>query len=278
MSLAIVFKGTEGIVLAVDSRVTLTAQFGPPVKGQVALIPSTFDNATKLLRVKGQQYIGAVTYGVGAIGQQQPRTAHSFIPEFEAELSKYKSGRLSVKEFADKLSEFFMRQWETHDMPKQVDLGGTMVFYVAGYNEGEAYGRVYELQIPTEPTPKEWHAGAGMFGVVWGGQQEFVTRLISGFDPQLCDIAQEFLKFTDEQKKGLAEHLRARLQARIPFQFLPLQDCINLAILLIRATMTIQTFLVGVRGVGGAIDVATITKTEGIELVQTKSLTGEVKA
>ena len=71
MSLGIAFKGPEGIVLAADSRVTLTAQ----VPGRNMLLPATFDNATKLLQIAGQQYIGVVTYGAGAIGQQEPRTA-----------------------------------------------------------------------------------------------------------------------------------------------------------------------------------------------------------
>jgi hypothetical protein len=78
MSLGIAFKGPEGIVLAADSRVSLTANApGKPP------ITATFDNAIKLLQVKGQKYVGAVTYGLGAIGQQEPRTAHSFVPEFE---------------------------------------------------------------------------------------------------------------------------------------------------------------------------------------------------
>jgi hypothetical protein len=273
MSLAIVFKGTEGIVLAVDSRVTLTAQLPHKINNLPVMIPSTFDNATKLLYVAGQPYVGAVTFGVGAFGQKEPRTAYSFMPEFEAELSKDKVGRLSVKAFADKLGEFFMRKWDLQGMPKQVEPGNSMVFYVAGYDDGETYGHIYELQIPTAPAPKEWHAG--QFGVVYGGQHEFVSRLLSGFDPQLGNVAQEFLKFPEEKKKGLEEYLKAKLQASIPYQFLPLQDCINLAILLIRATMTIQTFLVGVRGVGGKIDVIAITRTEGVKNIQLKEPAGE---
>ena len=63
MSLAIVFKGPEGLALAVDSRVTLTVQ----LPGQNVVIPSTFDNATKLLQIQGQTHIGVVTYGLGAL-------------------------------------------------------------------------------------------------------------------------------------------------------------------------------------------------------------------
>jgi hypothetical protein len=76
------------------------------------LIPSTFDNATKLLEINGQKFVGAVTYGLGALGTQQPRTAHSFIPEFEEELKKkYSEKRLSVYDFSQELSDFFSLQW-----------------------------------------------------------------------------------------------------------------------------------------------------------------------
>jgi 20S proteasome alpha/beta subunit len=76
MSLGIAFKGPEGIVLAADSRVTLTAEMKHG--NEKMTLPSTFDNATKLLKIAEHNYIGVVTYGVGAIGQQEPRTAHSF--------------------------------------------------------------------------------------------------------------------------------------------------------------------------------------------------------
>ncbi len=63
MSLGIAFKGPEGIVLAADSRVTLTAQNAQTN----TRLPAYFDNATKLLKVGGQEYVGAVTYGVGEV-------------------------------------------------------------------------------------------------------------------------------------------------------------------------------------------------------------------
>ena len=53
MSLAIAFKGPEGIVLAADSRVTLTGELPG---GEI--FTSYFDNATKLLIVQGQPYVG----------------------------------------------------------------------------------------------------------------------------------------------------------------------------------------------------------------------------
>lgn len=271
MSLGIVFKGPEGIVLAADSRVTLTAQLTQPT-GQNLILPATFDNATKLLKVKGQDFVGAVTYGAGAIGQTAPRTAHSFIPEFEAKLNQETSERLSVADFANKLSEFFMTQWVAN-MPS-IYSGPEMVFLVGGFDQDAAYGRVFEIGIPTRPSPKEWHADPGMFGPVWGGQREFTDRLIQGFDPNLFQIAKTTLCLSDEQINTLRNALNP-LSVQIPYQFLPLQDCVDLSIFLIRTTMTIQTWQIGIRGVGGAIDLATITRTDGYKPVQQKKVKGE---
>ncbi len=222
MSLGIVFKGPEGIVLAADSRVTLTAQLQQPNQPPMPL-PSTYDNATKLLRVKGQEHVGAVTYGVGAIGPTEPRTAHSYIPEFEQELKDV--GRLSVQDFANRLSQFFLDKWTVQNMPTIP--GQDMVFLVGGYDEGATYGKVFEIFVPSQPTPVESYSGAGQFGLVWGGQSEYADRLIHGFDGNLPELAQNFLNLEDQKRDELRQYLQGHLQAPVPFAFLPLQDCVD---------------------------------------------------
>lgn len=274
MSLGIAFKGPEGIVLAADSRVTLTAQVQNPQlpPNQILLIPSTFDSATKLLCVTGHDYVGVVTYGLGAIGTQEPRTAHSFLPELEAALSG--TPRLSVQDFATRLSSFFMQQWTQFSMPLPPNYTGEpMIFLVGGYDTNAPYGRIFEIAIPQNPTPVEHNPG--MFGVVWGGQREFTDRLIQGFDPQLPSIVQSSLNLSDAQRLALEVDLKTKLNVAIPYQFLPLQDCVDLSIFLIRISITLQNWIVGVRGVGGAIDVATITRTAGFVPIQQKKIVGE---
>jgi hypothetical protein len=273
MSLGIAFKGPEGIVLAADSRVTLTV-IQPTQPGQPSLvIPATYDNATKLLRVKGQDHVGAITFGAGAIGQTEPRTAHSYMPEFEEELNKEEVGRLGVQEFASRLSRFFLAKWQQH-MPATVAPGSDMVFFVGGYDEAEPYGRVFQISIPTKPTPEEQHSGSGLFGLVWGGQREYVDRLLQGFDGNLPEIAKGVLSLDDATRDHLQAKLSERLQAPVPYAFLPLQDCVDLAIFLIRTTIVMQHWIVGIRGVGGAIDVAVITQTDGFSEIQKKKIAG----
>ena len=269
MSLGIVFKGPEGIVFAVDSRVTLTGQMPGPTSGTTMVLPATYDTATKLLRVRGHDFVGAITYGLGALGRHEFRTAHSLMPEFEHELEGSK--RLSVEDFAGKLSDFFMRQW-TAMMSKDYQ-GPDMIFLVGGYDEGASYGRVFEMGIPSKPAPREWNTGT--FGVTWGGQRQFTDRIVQGFDDGLPPIIQKFLNLTEEQTSKLRDHIKTQLSVPIPYPFLPLQDCVDLAIFLVRTTITIQNWIVGVRGVGGAIDVATITRTEGFKSIQQKTIVGE---
>lgn len=270
MSLAVVFKSAEGIVLAADSRVTLNASAG--AEGAREIIPAFYDNATKLLKVNGQDHVGVVTYGLGALGATAPRTAHSFMPEFEDALGKDKKGRLTVGEFARKLSDFFVKQWRA-TMPADFN-GPDLAFLIGGYNNDEPYGRVYEVFIPSRPKPCERHPG-DEFGVTWGGQREYIDRLIRGFDDSLPAKVQHSYGQSGEHNRRLFQEIARASQLPIPFQFLPLQDCVVLTIFLIRTTITLQKWLVSPRGVGGAIDVATITRTEGYRTVQQKQITGE---
>lgn len=279
MSLGIVFKGAEGIVLAADSRVTLFAQVPNPQgpQGQNSLlIPATFDNATKLFRIASQRHIAAVTYGAGAIGNTAPRTASSFVPELESELQTAAVGRLTVQDFAQRLSDFFSRQWSTAGMPNPTQPGQDMVFYVAGYDDDASpYGRVFEISIPSRPIPNELIPNQ-QFGVIWGGQREFTDRLLQGFDSQLPSKVFDILRIPAAQRNAnLEQGLKNDLSVRIPWQFLPLQDCVDLAIFLVRTTIEIQRWVVGVRGVGGAIDVGTITRVEGFKPIQLKTVVGE---
>lgn len=271
MSLGIAFKGAEGIVLAADSRVTLTNVMNTPVPNQQMILPATFDNATKLLSVNSQRYVGAVTFGAGAIGQQAPRTAASFMPEFEEELAKHKKARMTVEEFATKLGEFFTKQWTDANMPTPPPPGNEMVFLVGGYDEKEPYGRTFALTVPNAPTPVE--QSLGVFGAVWGGQRELVDRLIQGFDPSLPDHVQDILNIPAPQRRAdLGDELKKQLVLPIPWQFLPLQDCVDFCVFLVHATIQLQQWLVYLRGVGGAIDVATITRTDGFKAVQIKEV------
>lgn len=262
MSLGIVIKGPEGLVLAAESRVTLAAS-----NPQGQQLHVSFDNITKLLAFEPpHHYVGVVTYGQAAIGL---RTAHSFLPEFEAELP---DERLPVKEFASLLSDFFLTQWQAQ-MPSDYS-GPPMTFVVAGFDVGEPYGRVFTIDIPRKPEPTQQNARPGDFGITWGGQREIVERLLQGYDHRLLGIAKQVLDLDNGSVQKLADGLK-QLQMALPLVAMPLQDCVDMAIFFIRSTIMAQQLSLTVRGCGGPIDVAIITRRDGLRFVQRKTIVGE---
>jgi hypothetical protein len=264
MSIGIVIKGPEGLVLAAESRITLEAQTpGGPI------IPVSFDNARKVLQfAEPNSFVGVVTYGLGSIGL---RSAYSFIPEFKSTLPT--GQRLTIQDFSQRLSDFFMQQWNAM-MPANYQ-GPPMTFVIGGFNDGEPYGRMYLVVIPRSPTPVEQNPNPE-FGITWGGQREIVDRLIRGYDERAINAATSTLGLNPQQVQQLRQSL-APLQMQIPIQFLPLQDCIDLSIFFVRTTIEAQRLTVGIRGCGGSIDIATITRQGGFEWVQEKRIHGEAE-
>ena len=263
VSLGVVVKGPEGVVLAADTRVTLTAQ-----RQGVPPLLVNFDNATKLLTFGSpHNAVGAVTYGDAIIGT---RTAHSFIPEFELNLGKC---RLPTDQYAQQLSEFFQKRWREAGMPSEVTASGGMSFIVGGYEENKPYGAVFLFNVPRDPQPVEQNPDG--FGMTWGGQLAIANRIIHGYDPGLLPILGERFKLSESQIRELEGDLKPNFEYTVPYEVLPLQDCVDLATFLIRTTMTAQDLAVAVRGVGGTIEVATITRMDGLKWVQKKKIHGE---
>lgn len=263
MSLAVVVKGTEGLVLAADTRITVTAQR----KDNPGPIIVNYDNATKLLNFSNpHSWVGAVTYGESLIGT---RTAHSYVPELEPAL---RGERHTVLGYARLLSDFYRSRWEEAGLQSKPTNGG-MSFIVGGFDENSPYGAVFVFNIPNAPEPEPRNEPG--FGMTWGGQLEIANRIIHGYDPLLFPLIRERLKVSDEEIRSMEDSIKQHFKYTIPYDVLPLQDCVDLAIFLIRTTITAQNLAIGVRGVGGVIEVATVTRASGLKWIQRKEIHGE---
>lgn len=261
MSLGIVIKAPEGIVLAADSRLTLAAQnTATQEKIQVS-----FDNATKLLSFQQDNKprpVGVVTYGQAGIGS---RTAASFVPEFESQIG---DEPLDTAKFAARLADFYKKQWDA--VVPQSYAGPQMTFVVGGYDQKDAYGRVFMIEIPQHTKPVELNIGTN-FGITWGGQTDHMDRLLRGYDHLLPELVAKALNLTPAKRKEM-EAAISTLQMPLPLPAMPLQDCVDLAVFFIRTTITAQSLTIGTHGVGGPIDVATVTRSRGLEFIQRKRI------
>ena len=257
MSLGIAIKGPEGIVLASDSRATIVAQSKNKSAFEVH-----FDNASKLFQFSGKHcYVGAVSYGNALVGD---RLLHGWLPEFEAEQLADKE-RFSVQDYAELLAAFFKK------VRKPDDASFTML--VGGYDPDpeKAYGRVFQLNVPGDES-QEMHPGDQSFGMSWGGQLEVASTLIHGYHPAILSILAQQHGLDDEQVQKFKVTCGQVTGLRIPYQVLPLQDSVDLAILIIKTTISAQSLSMSLRGVGGVIEVVTVTRTKGVTDVQRRTL------
>lgn len=262
MSLAVTVICPEGVVVAADSRVTLSYYLDPDAEEKI-IIQSNFDNATKLITLKEpHNYVAISTVGAGTICD---RTIHSFAAEFQESLGEY---RLKIKEYAQKLEEFYQAQW---DKTEHSDDESDIEFQVAGLDEGELYGELYSVTVPKGSGGPIQKIKRGAFNVAWNGDVSLVTRLVNGIDPLLAyklDGA-SFDKSVMEQISGIISSLPG---SNYPISTYALQDSVNLARFLINSTIQGQNLLQTQRTVGGNIDIFVIKNEGGCSFISRKEL------
>jgi hypothetical protein len=148
MTLVIVIKNREGVVLAADSAATLS-RIGS--NGREIDRIHVHSKAKKIVSLdKPHNYVAAITYGRATIDGKTP---NYYLREFELRLPKE---RISVKAFADELSSFFIEKWDqSEDKATYTDQEFDMRFCVCGFNKDEPYCCAYQLSIPDDPSPQQ---------------------------------------------------------------------------------------------------------------------------
>lgn len=248
---------SEGIVLAGDSRSSYSNLRNWP--------RTASDSVQKVYQIS--DHVACAAYGWGMLDQ---RTIYSHMEDLKREVGDQ---GCYVDEAQEALKKKFQALYETHvekGFDRPVPDGTAFGLVLAGYdNRGVGHLRTLEF-----PGGLEFYACTTLeSGAVWRGQTDVVSRLIKGFDPRL-DVSR-MPEDALEALKGL-EYL-------IPWMRMSLQDAVDFAIFLARATIGMQRFSDGILaqnppasfpGVGGPIDVC-LVRPSGFEWVQKKELHGE---
>jgi hypothetical protein len=203
------------------------------------------------------------------------RSIESFVVEYGPTAPK----NADVNEIAKGFSQYFGKYYdrEVTEQKKIPQLG----FILAGYDKG-GVGRLVEIRFPANREPivlaQNTHENQGL---VFQGQTDVIRRLIFGYDPSL-GASPTLNKLSDADKEQLKTEL-GNFEYYIPYNYLPLQDGIDIALSLVQATVDMQRFSFGTRahpgdipGVGGSVDVLTITPS-AISWVRKKQLSASTK-
>jgi hypothetical protein len=265
MTLAVTVVCQDGIVVAADSRTTIS-------NSTWYRIGSDFTH--KVFQSGG---VAVATYGEAFL---LGRSISSHMAEFAAtEVGSCDHPESAAQALAQFFGERYGRHLSTSGLPSPPSGVTALGFLVGGYAP-TGVGELWEVSIPDQTTlPVATTQNGG--GAAWRGQTDVVTRIVRGADIDLIGAI--------AGGNGLAteyEALRPVLDAcgyRIPFDTMNLQDGIDFAVLCIRTTIDVQRLTLGTvaqtqfswPGVGGPIEIATVSPGQRFEWVQRTLVQGE---
>jgi hypothetical protein len=272
MTLAVTVVCQDGVVVAADSRTTL---------GNHRMLRVGSDFTHKVFESGG---VAVATYGEAFVSD---RSIASHMDEFAVvEAGNCDHPGPTAQRLADFFGDRVDAQWagaageggdEAGPPPPDVAALG---FLVSGY-DGAGVGEAWEVTLPDRRvTQLATTANGG--GAAWRGQSDVVTRIVRGADLELLTRLAEVNDMHDRVDAVMP--LLDECGYRIPFDSMNLQDGIDFAVLCIRTTVDVQRLTLGPfatapefswPGVGGPIEIATVTTTDGFRWVQRTSVQGE---
>ena len=274
-TVGIVVNTYDGLVVAADSRVTSQ-------EGGMTRIASDFGE--KVVRVGS--HVAVMFAGTAYLLDEgfHPRSIGSIVRQYKSSAKLTDTTRVSPNKVACDLDSLLTRLYNLNIVNAK---SGTLDMHICGY-DGSNERRVYELTFPYIDRDKssiqkvrgDLDTITQTPSSVVSGQNDVYARLIKGYDPLLAE--HEWFRpvvkvdSTGKDSTTTVEKLALdNFRYYIRYDLMTLQDAIDFAVFIIRATIESQRFnQKTIQGVGGSIDIGVIT-TDGFRWIQYKELRGE---
>lgn len=275
MTIALVVKVNDGLVLSSDSATTLTMSHGG-----ASTVANIYNNANKVFNLYKGLPIGAMTWGLGSIGPASIATlAKDLRRRFMGEDPKYPDWKIdpasySIEEVAIKAREFlYVGRYDAIESAAAAR-GSTsphLGFLVAGYSSGADEPKAFVIGLGEGGAPGLTEVVTDEAGAAWWGQPDAIARILGGISTAFPDAVVNLgIVPTQSDAWALYQSVRDQLNPQMVTAAMPIQDAIELAEFLVHATIQIVRFSPGNPTVGGPIEIATITKHEDFKWVQRK--------
>lgn len=265
MTVAVVIKVWDGIVLAADSATTMTLPGGSH---------QVYNSANKIFHLHRDLPVAAMTWGLGSIG---PASIATLAKDLRQRLMGDDPGRpdwkledgYTIRQVADRLVEHFYGELfsQVFDKPPSQPLG----LLVAGYSSGESSAEAWLVEVRDPgvvPTPQVAIRG-DQAGWLAYAQPEAMERLWLGMDRGAQSLLHAHL--TPEEFAKVMGILASGNVGRAPVvPAMPLQDAISLAEFMVNVTAGYTHFLLGPNTVGGPTEVASMSKHERFRWISRK--------
>lgn len=269
MSICVMVKVGEGLVLASDSASTIS---GAPTAPQGLAGPSVvkvFYNATKIFQI-GALPVGVLAWGAGSFGS---RTIASLVEEFEnlEDIASLKQDKIHIKEIADLLFNFLKSKSDElfNGIPGNArPITGLLI---SGYSENRFFPEEYLMTIPLKKPSKIRPdiEGKPNFGANWYGLTDAIIRFHHGRDDRLFNIMKR-IGISDDNIMELKNIIGNEIQYPVLFEAMPLYDAIEYARFIVSLVIARFRFVIGAEMCGGPIDIVTITRKQGFKWIKNK--------
>jgi hypothetical protein len=268
LTVCVSVKVHDCVVFAADSASSLVGQFG---NGEQAVF-NVYQHGNKVFNLYKGKPIAAMTCGMAHMGDASIAT---LAKDFRRAITKGIGGEpinaddYTIKEVAERAHDFFATKYGEID-PAPAGVHG-FEFWVGGYGSKWDGAEIWKVIIRNgEVLPLELVVGqATPSYVAWGGQPKPIVRLILGYDDELGEVL-EAAGLAPEAVDPVLDQVRQRLQTPLVEPAMPVGDAIALADFLVDVTKRYFAFLPGADLVGGATDIATVTKHEGFKWIRRK--------
>lgn len=266
LTVCVAVKSHDCLVFAADSASTLS---GVDADGKPQVL-NVYNNADKVFNLCRGLPIAAMTTGMGHI---EGRSIASLAKEFRHFLSKpsesgFDPESYTVQGVSELAQDFFKGKYDAFALKSPTDY---LEFWIGGYGASNDHAEVWKVLISDGKVQDllQVNEEAAPSGIWWGGQGEAISRLIHGIDSRI--INKLVAAGIDETKAVTSfQASRTLLETQLHHETMPIIDTVNLAKFLVRTTTDFFSFKFGSDIVGGAADVAAVTKFEGFRWIERK--------
>ncbi|WP_438354481.1 hypothetical protein [Microbacterium sp. CJ88] len=275
MTIALVVKVHDGLVLASDSATTLTMSFGG-----ASAVANIYNNANKVFNLYKGLPVGAMTWGLGSIGPASIATlAKDLRRRFTGNDPSFADWKLDpenylVSDVAARAREFLNDgRYEVveAEAAAQGQPAPYLGFLVAGYSSGADQPEAYVIELGENGSPDIATVVPDEAGAAWWGQPDAIARILNGMSIAFPDaLVNRGLVSTAADAAAIYGAVREELNPQMVTAAMPIQDAIDLAEFLVHATIQVVRFSPGNPTVGGPIEIATISKHEDFKWVRRK--------
>lgn len=252
MTILVSVKINDGVVMAADSA----SSFG---SGMI------YHHSHKIRNIVDGIPVGVMVAGAGGIGNESIDT---LLKDLNVRLSgnddRYREWAVDRKNYTVEQLAWRVRQFLFEEKAQAYTGSVRSQVRLCGYSAGRPLAEAWDVLLNDTDSPSPvcvQHEEE--FGPRWAGDGEALDRLVLGLSSRFSDLVQE-LGPTGTQGQNLRDKLAPALYELLFLEAMPIWDAAALARFLVETTIGFVRFSVSrPKTVGGAIEIAAITKHEG---------------